>query len=350
MDKLKRIIRNVAYFVAGAIIAMAVFISIFFVPTSKDTVSYDIIDALKSGQSIIVFNAYDTTIEEITSDIICEPELFNSSYHNASGFNIGNFWIMLIPNNKYGDVKECQKEVEAVSNNILSELSCYNMSDYDKAFKIYTWICENIKYEKIPYGYDQDLYTALVKRKSVCMGLSKTFVYLLNKVGIDGYVVHGDALHVESNKRHTWTIAYLDGEPYCFDITSDLYSYQMSDKNKMITYEYFAITSEEMKKSCLIDGVCEDVWCNAIENNYFVKNNLYVASATINEIAKVLDGEKTLFVFKCASDSVYQTVLKNITSDEFSNITKKIYGKNYEIQTYENNTVRVLALLLDNDS
>lgn len=101
-------------------------------------------------------------------------------------------------------------------------------SDYEKIMGVYTYINNTAIYQT-DSGYinfmDGQLsaYDVLIKHKAVCIGVATTFQLLMERLGIDSYIVD----HVSSKSdteyvtTHTYNIVKLDNEWYIVDITLD---------------------------------------------------------------------------------------------------------------------------------
>lgn len=101
-------------------------------------------------------------------------------------------------------------------------------SDYEKIMGVYTYINNTAIYQT-DSGYinfmDGQLsaYDVLIKHKAVCIGLATTFQLLMERLGIDSYIVD----HVSSKSdteyitTHTYNIVKLDNEWYIVDIPLD---------------------------------------------------------------------------------------------------------------------------------
>lgn len=101
-------------------------------------------------------------------------------------------------------------------------------SDYEKIMGVYTYINNTAIYQT-DAGYinfmDGQLsaYDVLIKHKAVCIGLATTFQLLMERLGIDSYIVD----HVSSKSdteyitTHTYNIVKLDNEWYIVDIPLD---------------------------------------------------------------------------------------------------------------------------------
>ncbi len=65
------------------------------------------------------------------------------------------------------------------------------------------------------------IYNAFIQRQTVCIGYSIAFSYLMDKVGIESYIV--DVNQVNDNwysSSHTYNIVKIDGKMYQVDVTS----------------------------------------------------------------------------------------------------------------------------------
>ncbi len=80
---------------------------------------------------------------------------------------------------------------------------------------IVTWFRNNVTYSAMP-GIDQTIYSALVMKKSVCMGISKAITLVLRLFGIESIVVIGSLFQ---RSIHAWNMVYLDNIWYHLDMT-----------------------------------------------------------------------------------------------------------------------------------
>lgn len=109
--------------------------------------------------------------------------------------------------------------------------------------------------------YAHNAYGALVDGKAVCDGYTKAFQYLLQRVGIQSFMVTG----IGNGVKHAWNIVRIDGKYYNVDLTWD-------DQKSDIIYTYFNITDEEIKSlSHILDKESEGFApvCTSTDANYF---------------------------------------------------------------------------------
>lgn len=95
------------------------------------------------------------------------------------------------------------------------------MSDLEKAVVLHDYLAVNCEYdeENLEAGTIPDTsysaYGVLVNRIAVCEGYALAYKYLLNKAGINCYMVNSDTMN------HAWNLIELDGKYYQVDVTWD---------------------------------------------------------------------------------------------------------------------------------
>ncbi len=111
-------------------------------------------------------------------------------------------------------------------------------SDYQKILAAYIYITKTTTY-LTDNGFYNDLlasntsiYDVFINRKSVCIGYSIAFSYLMDKMGIESYIVD-DLQSVDVNKQlyyssHTYNIVKLEGKFYRIDLTRNQFLKGMS--------------------------------------------------------------------------------------------------------------------------
>ena len=118
-----------------------------------------------------------------------------------------------------------------VAENMVNELLPLlqgNGTDYEKIGYAYNYINNHTTY-LVDQGYVNDLiesntsiYDVFVTQKSVCIGYSIAFSYLMDKMGIESYIV--DSISNSSGENfasnHSYNIVKLDGKFYTVDLTA----------------------------------------------------------------------------------------------------------------------------------
>lgn len=122
---------------------------------------------------------------------------------------------------------ECLSRLErinALADTVIAEQVDRNMSRYEQAEALYTYLTETVLYDHRYYSdrtnmpYDsQTAYGALQKHLAICGGYAQALQVLFEKIDIPCYTVSGRM----GGEYHMWNIAYLDGTWGYFDATSD---------------------------------------------------------------------------------------------------------------------------------
>lgn len=196
--------------------------------------------------------------------------------------------------------EKAQREIEVYINNILNQIND-SMTPYEKEKMIYDYIASNTKY--VTDGeYNQSMYS-VVKGESVCLGYSKMFQYLCEKVGITCTIINGTN---KEGDRHAWNCVYINENWYMVDCTNSVG--QLTDEKDKISYHYFNITKEQVLRSYAIDNKIKTPECNSIEEEYYFKNGLYYNSVDTERIAeqikRAINNRENTITIRCSSEEV----------------------------------------------
>lgn len=122
------------------------------------------------------------------------------------------------------DCLQAIAQAEELSDSVISQLISEDMSQEDRAWALYSWLCSNVEYDQryysdkssMPYE-SQTALGALRDGTAICGGYSHALKLLFEKAGIPCFNVTG----VYYGEYHMWNIACLDGRWLWFDATSD---------------------------------------------------------------------------------------------------------------------------------
>ena len=130
----------------------------------------------------------DTANEVFQNVLNDRPEIFwcdgnatSTEYSQSEG---QSRYVVIEPNYLYeGEEKEQRnQEIESARATCLSGIS--DLSDeYEKIKYIYTYLINNVDYD-LDAPDNQNIYSALVGKRSVCAGYAKSCQYLLQQLGI----------------------------------------------------------------------------------------------------------------------------------------------------------------------
>ena len=143
-------------------------------------------------------------------------------------------------------------------------------SDYDKVRAINDYIVKNCVYvtgEDVEYS--PTAYGCLVEKKANCEGYAKAFGVLAADFGLESVLVTGKT---DKGENHAWNQVKVDGEWYNIDVT-----WADNDNGDEVRHAYFLCTDKDFSETHMRSSEnFEPFECTCDDNNYYVKNNLYV--------------------------------------------------------------------------
>lgn len=141
--------------------------------------------------------------------------------------------------------KEYQAQVDAV---VEQWLACIGPedSDYAKSKYVFEILIQNVEYVKESEN-NQNILSVFIGKQTVCQGYAGATQYLLQQLGIQSTIIHGQA----NGEVHAWNLVSLDGEYYLTDTTWGNSRYLMQDNSvqKQIDYQYLNTTSEFLNQT-----------------------------------------------------------------------------------------------------
>ena len=211
------------------------------------------------------------------------------------------------------EVKTMQDSVNDKIDEIMTEVNKLD-SDYEKELYIHDYIIENTEYDISTLEKMGDtVYSVLVSGKSICEGYARTVQILLDKLGIENYLVTGDTESDGEILPHMWNIVNIDGDNYHLDVTWD----DLNDEFDTV-YFYFNVTDEYISRDHYKINP-QNNNCNSTKSNYFVKENtlVYTYKGYNNLVQQSVDALlKDNTVELCfAENADYKKALKDLEND-----------------------------------
>jgi hypothetical protein len=193
--------------------------------------------------------------------------------------------------------------------------------EYLTAKYLYEWVIDNTDYDRSAEN-NQNICSVFLQGKSVCQGYAKALQYMLQKSGIECFMVTG----FTSGERHAWDVAKINGEYYYLDPTWGDASYSYSgdsasiyDFAPSINYDYFLVTTDELTRTHAIEKVVELPICDVITDNYFVREGLYFTEYDEERLANIFDSDTSrqagYVTIKC-SDDAYDEVRSQLIDSQ----------------------------------
>jgi len=138
-------------------------------------------------------------------------------------------------------------EMDAIIDDLATEITASAKSDFEKALAIYEWIMDNAEYA-LGHTFATNLVSycehLILNGEAVCEGYTDCFFVLAERVGLEVKKIEGLAIY-ENQSSHGWNQVKIDGKWYNLDVTwgDDIYGGDDNDK-RLIKYIYF-LTSDD---------------------------------------------------------------------------------------------------------
>lgn len=136
-------------------------------------------------------------------------------------------------------VKEYNELIDEIINQVPQEFT-----DLQKALWVYDYLALNFQYDT-SYAI-HDSYTFLKKKKGVCDSYSKTFLQLMEKLGIPcarALFIKDESIDPANTESHSWNIIKLDGEYYHIDAT---WGDPVPNRVGLVNHSYFLLSSDKL--------------------------------------------------------------------------------------------------------
>lgn len=209
-----------------------------------------------------------------------------------------------------------QTEIDTASQEILAGAQAKE-NEYEKIKYIFETLVNTVDYDENALD-NQNIYSSLVWKKSVCAGYSRGAQYLLNQLGMECIYVTGT---VSGQDSHAWNIVNCDGKYYQMDVTFGDPVFQESETgetipNDIVNYEYLCCTDEEIFIDHKQDTSVPYPVCDSEDLNYYRMNGLYFESYDADQIlGKMKEGiarEEELFTVRFSDANVYEMAKEDI--------------------------------------
>ncbi|MBQ6319270.1 MAG: hypothetical protein IJI23_05755 [Lachnospiraceae bacterium] len=239
------------------------------------------------------------------------------------------------------EIQDLRSKIERNTTKLLSRADLVDGDHYNNVKKLYELLCENIEYDRtisdslddVDSYYSHSILGIILRKKGVCSGVSRTFKYLLNAIGIPSIVVIGRASETEfmpSSDNHAWNIVKIDGNNYHLDLTWD----SCLSHPGLTAYDYFFITDDEIS----IDHTGFEGMPNCSDDSlgFFFQKGSYITEmrGIDNIISNALKQSLARIYFKCPKDIPVNTILENVQNSVFDKLLRD--GKSADLSVRTN--------------
>ena len=212
-------------------------------------------------------------------------------------------------------------EIEQSLSDCMSEVPL-NEDEYSTVKYLYEYLIDNTEYDK-DADNNQNIRSVFLGHRSVCQGYAKAMQYMLQKVGIQSFLVTG----YTGAERHAWNLVRVNGKYYYLDPTwgDASYSYGGNEdtENEVflppINYDYFLVTTSEIAKTHSFEDLVMLPACDSTEDNYYVREGLYFEQYDRQQLENIFDSEavkqEDYVTLKCADSQVYREMLSEMIDE-----------------------------------
>lgn len=241
-----------------------------------------ILEGIQNMDEDIDLRVDEDSMKQVVKMVFADhPELFwlEQSYD----YSMYDSWVQIHP--RYTcSAAEREERAVLVENTVQEALQSIpeGASAYQCVKALYTYVVKTVDYD-VNASDNQNLYSSMVNRVSVCSGYAKELQYLLQRRGIQALFVEGD---VEEMGPHAWLIASVDGEFYHVDPTfgdPTFESESLANTDELpemmqVEYAYLCCDNESILKTRTISTDLEVPECDSTAYLYYPLNNLYFDS------------------------------------------------------------------------
>ena len=246
---------------------------------TEQRVYQEIYRALQQYEEEITVSTKDKRLLDRAYDAVYADygELFWSSGYTYTEYTLaGNVReLKFAPKYMMGreEKERTQQQIDGVVQGILAQAPAGG-TDYDRALYVYEYLIEHVEYDA-GAADNQNIVSVFLNGRTVCEGYARASQYLLECLGIQSAVVGGMA----KGDFHAWNLVRLDGAYYYMDTTwgDNADGTTQGGAETYINYTYFAVTTDELFRTHTPSQTIELPECTATQDNYYVKNGLYIA-------------------------------------------------------------------------
>lgn len=269
----------------------------------------------------------DVDIDRIYSCVMMDhPEYFYVDGYEyvtyVNGLGETQYYLM------YGKYTYSQEECESRKAQLdeavedILWLAPTDEDDYEKIRYVYETIIKQTDYD-LNAPDNQNIYSVLMGKASVCQGYAKTTQYLLNKLGINCSIVFGN---VRDGEPHSWNIVECNDAYYFLDTTWGDASYSMNGEAASstvapeISYDYLCIDSEQLNKTHHINEVVDLPECDSMDDNYYVREGKYFYDYDEEQLEREFEesfsAEESCVTIKCDTQEVYEEFYEQLIENQ----------------------------------
>lgn len=201
---------------------------------------------------------------------------YGRSYNSATVLTIQPSYIL-----SGSELEAAKEEFELAVTDMLSGIT-NTMSEFDRELVLHDRLAAAVSYTSSTHAHNA--YGALVEGYAVCEGYAEALQYLLQRVGIQAFLVQGAGINPvsQTQEAHEWNAVCIDGNFYHVDLTWD-------DQGENLYHAYFNLPTETMEEDHVIGGTNYELpICNSDAANYFEVKGGKLITYDVDSICTIL--------------------------------------------------------------
>lgn len=233
-----------------------------------------------------------------------------------------------------------ETEIETATTDILSQLSALT-DEYEKIKMAYEYLVNTVEYVD-GVKDDQNLYSALVGKQTVCAGYARANQYLLNQSGVYCTYVLGTATNEDGSEAHGWNIVECNGKYYYVDVTwaDPIPEEETPVLQRDMIYDYLCCDETLLSSTHVIQEGYEYPVCDSGDLNYYKLHGMYYETVDkkqlLNDMKEDIDSKANSTIFQFASTDLY-TQAKGLLMDSLMNEAAGYLCERYDLWEVEYN-------------
>jgi len=275
------------------------------------------------AQEILISTTDTEVLPRIYQAVINDhPELFYLNGYNYTQYTRQEEVRYMTFSGRYiYDEQEVARRQEAIDKVVEEKAGrLAGSDDYETVKQVYEDLILSTDYS-MDSPDNQNICSVFLDHKSVCNGYAKAAQYLLNHMGIPCIIVNGKT----DGASHAWNIVEINGEYYHMDITWGDPSYFSADAGEKegapaIDYSYLCVTAAEISKNHSMDAEFAFPACNAVKDNYFVREGLYLSAYDEGKIQEIFGAAKAQgknnVAIKASDGQVYREMYHKLIEEQ----------------------------------
>lgn len=229
--------------------------------------------------------------------------------------------------------KQREQEIENEMVQALEQIQT-GTSQYEYVKNIFCYLIDTVDYVADAPD-DQNIYSSLVNKRTVCAGYAKATQYLLQRMGITALYVTGS---VVDRGDHAWNIVQCDGEYYQVDTTFGDPNFIDYNAEQIETlpdeflhdYYYLCCNDEMMYRDRTVDTELPVPVCSSAAYDYYERNNAcfdyYSPDIAADLIDSIINGKHYWFG-RFSNQEAYQQMFSEVQNGLYARLVAENSGE-----------------------